>query len=256
MSSFPQISVSRWKIGVLFVFLLSWSLSWAKGPQPTSYLLRNLTLLQNLETGHLAARPEKYAAIIAKKNEELAGLAYDGLIPWHPRKRDAVKRFFIEKFGMNELGQELPAFDKTQQLGKADVDIMDIHWSQVNARNMSQDGKYSVVGNAKSFKEGKLKVSDLPPIRVWRDATGKIWTLDHRRLAAMRLSGVVEQVPVEFVDEATVKAQQFKFDTLNEGKSMFVWLDDAKKETDLSVVIAPNNMTRSTAGSQLKKVGP
>jgi hypothetical protein len=238
MSSFPQISVSRWKIGVLFVFLLSWSLSWAKGPQPTSCLLRNLTLLQNLETGHLATRPEKYAAIIAKKNEELAGLAYDGLIPWHPRKRDAVKRFFIEKFGMNELGQELPAFDKTQQLGKADVDIMDIHWSQVNARNMSQDGKYSVVGNAKSFKEGKLKVSDLPPIRVWRDATGKIWTLDHRRLAAMRLSGVIEQVPVEFVDEATVKAQQFKFGTLNGGKSLFVWMDEPGTEAELSIVIS------------------
>lgn len=238
MSTLPQISVPRWKIGILFVFLLSWSLAWAKGPQPTSCLLKNLTLLQNLQTGHLASKPENFAAIIAKKNTELAGLDYDGIIPWHPKKRDAVKRFFIEKFGLNELGQELPVFDKTQKLGKADVDIMDIHWSQINARNMSQDGKYSVVGNAKAFKEGKLKVSDLPPIRVWRDATGKIWTLDHRRLAAMRLSGVIDQVPVEFVDEATVKAQQFKFGTLNGGKSLFVWMDGPGTEAELSIVIS------------------
>lgn len=238
MSREQRHLISTWKLGMMFILLLSWSLALAKGPQPTSCLLRNLTLLQNLQTGHLAKQPEKFAELIAKKNAELSGLDYEGIIPWHPKKRDAVKRFFIEKFGMNELGQELPAFDKTQKLGKSEVDILDIHWSQINARNMSQDGKYSVVGNAKSFQEGKLKVSDLPAIRVWRDESGRIWTLDHRRLAAMRLSGVIDRVPVEFVDEATVKAQQFKFGTLNGGKSLFVWMDEPGTEAELSIVIS------------------
>lgn len=233
---------------ILFLWLLlslSFSL-YAKGPQKPSCLLQNLTLLANLKTGHLARHPEKYTDLIAKKNKELEGLAYEGIIPWGPKKRDAIKRFMIEKFGMDKWAQDLPAFDKNQKLGKAVVDIDEIHWSQINARNMSQDGKYTVIDNAKSFKAGTLKVEQLPAVRVWRDVQGRVWTLDHRRLAAMRLSGVIKNVPVEFVDEATVKAQQFKFGTHNDGASLFVWLDDVQKEGDLAIVLVNKGSQKVT----------
>lgn len=228
----------KWKYGVLLSLLLSLSLSlYAKGPQSTSCLLQNLVLLQNLKSGHLAKNPEDFAVAIAKKNKELDGLSYEGIIPWSPRKRDAVKRFMVEKFGMDKLSQELPTFDNTQKLGKSTIKIDDIRWSQVNARNVSQDGKYTVVGNAKAFKDGTLKVEKLPPIRVWRDTEGRIWTLDHRRLAAMRLSGVIDEVPVEFVDNVTVQAQKFKFGTHNDGNSLFVWLDESGTNEDLAIVL-------------------
>ena len=243
------------KYGVLLTLFLSLSFSlYAKGPQSTSCLIQNLALLQNLKSGHLAKNPDKFATVIAQKNKELDGLAYEGIVPWSPRKRDAVKRFMIEKFGMDNLSQELPAFDPTQKLGKSTIKIDDIRWSQVNARNVSQDGKYTVIGNAKAFKDGTLNVDKLPPIRVWRDTEGLIWTLDHRRLAAMKLSGVIDDVPVIFVDNATVKAQKFKFGTHNDGNSLFVWLDDKGLDDDLAIVLVNKSGTPPKPVVAAKKV--
>ena len=216
--------------------------------KPTPKLEANL-LKENLKTGHIGDS-EKYNSLLAQTEKEIDYLNHQGVISWGPKSRDAVKRFFIEKFNMGFMAQKRPPFDETQKLGKAEVNVTDIRFSQIRCRNSSQDGKYSVLGNAKSIQEGKLKVSDLPTIRVWRDTEGRIWTLDHRRLAAIRLSGSIDKVTVEFVDRAIVEAQKFKFDTLNEGRTMFVWLDDAKKETDLSVVIAPANASRSHAGKK------
>ena len=42
----------------------------------------------------------------------------------------------------------------------------------------------SLLGNAEALKNGTLQATDLPEIRIWH---GKLWTLDHRRLAAFRI---------------------------------------------------------------------
>jgi hypothetical protein len=80
--------------------------------------------------------------------------------------------------------------------------------------NISQDKKYSVVKNE-----------------------GRVWTLDYRRLAAMRLSGVVDKIEVEFVSEALVLEQKLKFSTQNSGRSILVHLDEDDAVEDLSIVI-------------------
>jgi len=59
----------------------------------------------------------------------------------------------------------------------------------------NQTGGYTVLGNATALKDGMLLVSNLPLISVWQDSAGKIWTLDHRILAAFKEAGSKE-IPV------------------------------------------------------------
>lgn len=204
--------------------------------------LNRMTVLQcfriapNIPTGHPGKTSNKVIAEISEKEKLLEGLSYNAVIPWVPRKRDAVHRFLIEKLNFKNPNT-IPAFDKTQKLGKAEVRLKDLRFTQVNCRNMSQDKKYSVIGNARAIKEGTLDIKKLPTIKVWRDTEGRIWTLDHRRLAAMRLSGVIDKLEVEFVSEEVVRAQGFKFGTQNEGKSIFVHLDDPETKEKISIVL-------------------
>ncbi len=87
-------------------------------------------------------------------------------------------------------------------------------------------GAYTVAGNAQALKKGTLKVTDLPPLTVWKDETGKIWSLDHRRLAAFELSGVVKEVPVKFVSKEEVLGDHYKFSNADGGRSIIIQLDD------------------------------
>ncbi len=226
-------------ISVLLVLLLwGWAPLSARSPQdhPRLTVLQCFKISPNISTGHSDKLSGKIRHEISRKEKELQGLSYNAIIPWAPRKRDAVHRFLIEKLDFkNPLS--IPIYDKTQKLGRAEIALKDIRFSQVNCRNMSQDKKYTVVGNAHAIREGKLDVKKLPTIKVWRDTQGRVWTLDHRRLAAMRLSGVIDKVEVEFVTEELVKAQGFKFGTLNEGKSIFVHLDDPETNENLALVL-------------------
>lgn len=224
----------------LWILLMGLSLqSFAK----ESFIPKKMTLAQcfklhkNLYTGNLPKKTPAVAQVMTKKEKELKGLNYVAVVPWKPQKRKMVERFLVEKFDANFLAQKLPTFDKTQKLGLSKLAVADIRWSQVACRNMSQDGKYSVVSNAHAIKNGTLDIKILPTIRVWRDDKGRVWTLDHRRLAAIKLSGAVKEIPVEFVSEEIVKAQKFKFGTLNDGKSIFIYQDEKGKKADLAVVL-------------------
>jgi hypothetical protein len=200
-------------------------------------LVQCFRIHKNLETGNSQKITKSIEKLMLEKHKELEGLNYVGVVAWKPQKRKVVKRFFVEKFKVEAWAQPLPQFDKTQKLGETIVNVSDIKWSQVHGRNMSQDGKYSVVQNAHDLKSGKLSVTKLPTIKVWRDTDGRIWTLDHRRLAAIKLSGAFQTLKVEFVSEDIVKAQQFKFGTQNEGQSLFVYQDEKTKKTDLAVIL-------------------
>lgn len=95
--------------------------------------------------------------------------------------------------------------------------------STLNPRNISfmqssiknYNGDYTVLGNASALRNGTLKPTDLPTIRVWKDKAGKVWTLDHRRLGAYRLAEI-EEVPVEWVQQQQMR----KMTTTNGGASI------------------------------------
>jgi ppGpp synthetase/RelA/SpoT-type nucleotidyltranferase len=168
---------------------------------------------------------------LKKIESDVDGLEYISVIIWNENKYIKTRRKALRKGEAWNEPFTVPKFDESQALGNSTLKIEDIHYMQSMAHNVS--GDYTVIGNAKALKSGKLKTSDLPPLEVWRDKTRKVWSLDHRRLIAYDLSGKVKNVPVTFVDEIKVKEDMFKFQNLDEGESIILKL----KDTEFGVVI-------------------
>ena len=76
-------------------------------------------------------------------------------------------------------------------------------------------GDFTVLGNAEALKSGALNPEVLK-MNVWKDATGKVWTLDHRRLGAFRLSGL-QEAPIQWTNPS---GQMWKMTTTNGGTSV------------------------------------
>ena len=92
-----------------------------------------------------------------------------------------------------------------------------IHFMQSSIRNKT--GSYTVLENAEAIRKGNLKPEDLPLIRVWRDESGKVWTLDHRRLGAFKQAGI-DRIPVQWATPEEVSSQMWKMTTTNGGTSI------------------------------------
>ncbi|PDN41073.1 RHS repeat domain-containing protein, partial [Salmonella enterica] len=113
--------------------------------------------------------------------------------------------------------------------GKPDGNInpKDVRYMQSSIKN--QTGEYTVLGNAEALLNGTLKPSALPPIKIWKDNLGKIWTLDHRRLAAFKLAGL-DSVPFKWASPNEVANQMWKMTTKTDGKSIILKLGDGIKK--------------------------
>ncbi|MDR2039443.1 MAG: hypothetical protein LBQ60_16090 [Bacteroidales bacterium] len=71
-------------------------------------------------------------------------------------------------------------------------------------------GNYTVLGNAEALTNGTLNPKILR-MNVWKDANGKVWTLDNRRLGAFRLSGL-QEAPIQWTNPG---GQMWKMTTTN-----------------------------------------
>ncbi|EAY3827609.1 RHS domain-containing protein [Salmonella enterica] len=113
--------------------------------------------------------------------------------------------------------------------GKPDGNInpKDVRYMQSSIKN--QTGEYTVLGNAEALLNGTLKPSALPPIKIWKDNLGKIWTLDHRRLAAFKLAGL-DSAPFKWASPNEVANQMWKMTTKTDGKSIILKLGDGIKK--------------------------
>ena len=103
-------------------------------------------------------------------------------------------------------------FTKTTA-AKGVMNTSEIHFMQSSIKNTT--GNYTVLGNAESLANGSLNPNVLR-MNVWKDASGKVWTLDHRRLGAFKLSGL-EQAPIQW---ANPSGQMWKMTTTNGGTSI------------------------------------
>ena len=99
------------------------------------------------------------------------------------------------------------------------VKTKEIHFMQDSIKNKT--GNHTVLQNAKDLKNGKLKVTDFEPIRVWKDENNKIWSLDHRRLAAFKMAGI-EEIPVKWASKSTVAKEMWKMTTKTNGESIIL----------------------------------
>lgn len=231
----------------LLLFALLWSAhpAHAKKMSEATIVKCRSFLLSLARTPHSSFISQR-SSVLQSLDAKLTELDYGVVIPWRPKEIDDLNRKLVRYHEVDELADPLPLYDSSQKLGPASVKVGEIRFSQQNAQNASEGG-YTVISNARAFRDGSLKVEDLPRLQVWRDQDGRIWTLDHRRLAAMRLSGAVKDVLVEFVDEATVKQQRFKFDTKTQGRSIFVKVDEPGQEP--MAIVVTNDQMRSLASA-------
>jgi hypothetical protein len=133
--------------------------------------------------------------------------------------------------GLSEAQKTSVIADSAGELGRktvanvrpAKINPKDINFMQSTIKN--ETGGYTVIGNAEAIKSGSLKATDIPLIRVWKDETGRIWTLDHRRLAAFRIAGSKE-IPVQWVSSEIAIKQIWKMTTKSSGASVRLKLGD------------------------------
>ena len=112
--------------------------------------------------------------------------------------------------------------------GSKTVNPKDVNFMQSSIRN--QTGEHTVLGNAEALKNGTLQATDLPEIRIWQDADGKLWTLDHRRLAAFRIAGL-DSVPFRWATDEEIASQMWKMTTKTNGTSVKLKLGNGKSMT-------------------------
>ena len=117
---------------------------------------------------------------------------------------------------------------KAVESGSNIVNPKDVNFMQRSIKN--QTGEHTVLGNAEALKSGALKATDLPEIRIWQDADGKLWTLDHRRLAAFRMAEL-DSVPFRWATDEEVANQMWKMTTKTNGISIKLKLADGQSMT-------------------------
>ena len=120
---------------------------------------------------------------------------------------------WVDQLGLS--GCKNSGISKEESFANDILNPKEIHFMQSSIKN--QTGEFTVLGNANALKNGSLDPTILR-MNVWRDKSGKIWTLDHRRLGAFRLSGLNE-APVKWSDPTS---DLWKMTTKNGGTS--IWL--------------------------------
>ena len=67
-------------------------------------------------------------------------------------------------------------------------------------------------------------------IKIWKDSNDKIWTLDHRRLAAFKIAK--KCVPYEWASQKEIDSQMWKMTTKTGGQTIKL-----KLGTDKSIIV-------------------
>ena len=98
-----------------------------------------------------------------------------------------------------------------------------IHFMQSSAKN--QTGDYTVIDNANALSNGTLQ-PEILKIKIWKDNNDKIWTLDHRRLAAFKIAK--KCAPYEWASQKEIDSQMWKMTTKTGGQTMKLKLGDGK----------------------------
>ena len=156
--------------------------------------------------------------------QQLNGLQFIDVISWEEHKLLKQRRDTI-RAGLKWPSEiEIPEYDEQQPMDISEIAISELSFMQDAAKNKS--GEYSIIGNGHGLKNGKLDISVFPPLKIWRDKSGKYWSLDHRRLAAFILSGVLDEVPVQIATKEEVYEDRFKLTNADGGKSMIMHLPE------------------------------
>ena len=140
----------------------------------------------------------------------LRGLHYKKLIELTPEFRRVYR----------EPNKHFPKFRERAEPRPGRLPLNVLHFMQSSIWDVFHDTKYDVITTAYQLQRGELEVSALPVVQVWEDDEGKVWTLNHRRVAACRLAGNVGEVPVRWATREEVERNRYEYTTRTEGRSI------------------------------------
>ncbi len=209
----------------------------------SQYLYKNYSPIQ-LENiiGNAIASSKSKEKLFKFLNEtkdlkkDLEGLNYVDIIPYKENEYLLKRRKTLHSGERWIVDHAYPTYQPNQKLGPDKVDIKDLHFMQSLANidiRSPNSSKTSLVDLAKKIKSKEVSISEIPPLEVWRDTKGRIWSLDHRRLIAYALSNPKDKIPVNFVEKSKVIKDKFKYSNIDNGKSIIV-LD---KEKEIGIII-------------------
>lgn len=102
------------------------------------------------------------------------------------------------------------------------VALSQIHFMQLRAGAVTTDLDHSVYQNALDLASGVLRVDQFPPVAVWQDQLGRVWTTDHRRIISLLLAGTNVDVPVRWLSPREVWPVARQMSTLDMGNTIVV----------------------------------
>jgi len=189
----------------------------------------NSNVLENGDRFMKNAFGSAYNGLASMWNEGMAGKEGSAMMFEGDRDIESAVRHIVRGKATAEEFEGLAAMaiihKATGKVGAANEKVLnpkDIHFMQSSIKNAT--GEFTVLGNAEALANGSLSPEVLR-INVWKDANGKIWTLDHRRLGAFKLSGL-QEAPVNWATPKEVKNQMWKMTTKNGGTSVKLKLGD------------------------------
>ena len=139
-------------------------------------------ILANQNTDH---HSKKY---IEKYRQLLKGLHYKKLV--------VISKDFFRQDQKRIMTTPFPTYTPPKKNQSTNVALYKIHFMQSSFWIVFNNTRFNVINTAKQLKNKSLSIKSLPKVHVWRDKKGIIWTLDHRRIAAIILAGNIKKISV------------------------------------------------------------
>ena len=122
------------------------------------------------------------------------------------------------------VSKPFPRYQMPSKPEPKTVPINAIHFMQTSIWGVFTQSKYDVITTAHQLKDHSLLISQLPKLEIWQDQQHRIWTLDHRRLAAMTMARNVKNVPVIWASKQEVQQYRSRYTTTSQGKQILMYL--------------------------------
>ena len=139
-------------------------------------------------------------------------------------KMKVISEDFFNQDQKRIVSKPFPRYQMPSKPEPKTVPINAIHFMQNSIWGVFTQSKYDVITTAHQLKDHSLLISQLPKLEIWQDQQHRIWTLDHRRLAAMTMARNVKNVPVIWASKQEVQQYRSRYTTTSQGKQILMYL--------------------------------
>jgi RHS repeat-associated protein len=147
------------------------------------------------------------------RNKQEVGFLLGAVSLVAPGPEDIVLGGWALNAGVKFLGRMMGKWDGV-------MNTSTIRFTQDSVGKAFKDGSGTLSDLVKGLKDGSVKTTDVPAIRVFQK-DGKWYTLDNRRLEAFKQADV-KNIPIKKATQEEIEKEAWKFTTKNDGASVRV----------------------------------